>query len=119
MLCASVTSALPCHPLSTLVPQPVQLPSPPEGDQLDVRPDLPLSLTPVPPDRRPRSAEGGRLQRELEYVRSSLGQGAGSLHQIVVQTPRDGGSVLRPAALLAHLEVIQAASQVSVDMFDM
>ncbi|KAF0297659.1 Protein patched [Amphibalanus amphitrite] len=63
--------------------------------------------------------EGGRLQRELEYVRSSLGAGSGSLHQIVVQTPRDApGSVLRPDALLAHLEVIQAASQVTVDMYD-
>ena len=70
------------------------------------------------PTRYP--AEGGRLQRELEYVRSSLGAGSGSLHQIVVQTPRDhGGSVLRPDALLAHLQVIQAASQVSVDMYDM
>ncbi|KAF0297177.1 Protein patched [Amphibalanus amphitrite] len=63
--------------------------------------------------------QGGRLQRELEYVRSSLGEGAGSLHQIVVQTPReDDSSVLRAEALLAHYEAVKAASQVSVDMHD-
>ncbi|XP_037068599.1 LOW QUALITY PROTEIN: protein patched homolog 1-like [Pollicipes pollicipes] len=63
--------------------------------------------------------EGGRLERELEYVRSSLGDGAGSLNQIVVQTPHgQAGSVLRPDALLAHLHAVKAASQVSVDMYD-
>ena len=64
-------------------------------------------------------SEGGRLQRELEYVRSSLGEGAGSLHQIVVQTPREeDSSILRAEALLAHYEAVKAASQVSVTVHD-
>ncbi|XP_037090839.1 protein patched-like [Pollicipes pollicipes] len=63
--------------------------------------------------------EGGRLERELEYVKSSLGEGAGSLYQIVVQTPREGDtSVLRAEALLAHLEAVKAASRTSVEVLD-
>jgi patched 1 len=68
-----------------------------------------------------RIAEGGRLEKELAYMRRTLGEGAGSTHQILIQTPRHesaSGSVLHRDALLAHLRAVQAATKVTVDMFD-
>ncbi len=65
--------------------------------------------------------EGGRLEKELAYMRRTLGEGAGSTHQILIQTPSrtDGqGSVLSRDALLTHLRAVQAATKVTVDMFD-
>jgi hypothetical protein len=65
--------------------------------------------------------EGGRLERELRYTSAALGEDAsGTTHQLVIQTPRNAEtSVLQPAALLAHLDVVRAAAAVSVHMFDM
>jgi patched 1 len=65
-------------------------------------------------------SEGGRLEKELAYMRRTLGEGAGSTHQILIQTPRheSSGSVLHRDALLAHLRAVQAATKVTVDMFD-
>ena len=64
--------------------------------------------------------EGGRLEKELAYMRRTLGEGAGSTHQILIQTPSNGqgGSLLSRDALLAHLRAVQAATKVTVDMFD-
>jgi len=75
--------------------------------------------------------EGGRLEKELAYMRRTLGEGAGSTHQILIQTPsssspssrHDGGgglagSVLSRDALLTHLRAVHAATKVTVDMFD-
>ncbi|XP_071538022.1 protein patched [Panulirus ornatus] len=63
--------------------------------------------------------EGGRLEQELAYVEKSLGEGAGTTKQILIQTPRDqGANVLHPRALLAHTAVLLAATQVKIDMFD-
>ena len=63
-------------------------------------------------------SEGGRLQEELKYVESKLGRGAGSTSELIIQTPRDDGSILTPEALLAHLDVIKAASKVVVEKHD-
>lgn len=64
--------------------------------------------------------EGGRLEKELAYMRRTLGEGAGSTHQILIQTPSSpqGGSVLSRDALLAHLRAVNAATKVTVEMFD-
>lgn len=63
--------------------------------------------------------EGGRLEKELAYMKRTLGEGAGSTHQILIQTPSHGaGSVLSRDAMLAHLRAVHAATKVSVDMFD-
>ncbi len=64
--------------------------------------------------------EGGRLEKELAYMRRTLGEGAGSTHQILIQTPSNGqgGSLLSRDALLAHLRAVQAATKVTVEMFD-
>ena len=59
------------------------------------------------------------MEKELAYMRRTLGQGAGSTHQILIQTPRqDKGSVLHRDALLAHLRAVHAATKVTIDMFD-
>ena len=62
--------------------------------------------------------EGGRLQKELEYVEANLGVGAGATNELIIQTPSNAGSILTTDALLAHLEVIKAASQVVVEKED-
>ena len=52
-------------------------------------------------------------------MRRTLGEGAGSTHQILIQTPRaDGANVLNRDALLTHLSAVNAATKVTVDMFD-
>ncbi|XP_076041583.1 protein patched [Oratosquilla oratoria] len=63
--------------------------------------------------------EGGRLERELAYVSATLGEGAGSTKQMMIQTPRRKGvNVLHPSAVLAHLHVLKRATEVEVNMFD-
>lgn len=65
-------------------------------------------------------AEGGRLERELKYTHAALGEADSSTHQLVIQTPRDPeASLLHPAALLSHLDVVRAATSVTVQLFDM
>ncbi|XP_046661166.1 protein patched isoform X1 [Homalodisca vitripennis] len=63
--------------------------------------------------------EGGRLETELRYSQSALGEVEGSTHQLVIQTPQDAeASLLHPGALLAHLDVVKAAASVTVHLFD-
>lgn len=65
-------------------------------------------------------AEGGRLERELRYSAAALGEQNGATHQLVIQTPKDpGASILHPNALKNHLQVLRAATQVTVHLFDM
>ena len=51
----------------------------------------------------------------------TLGAGAGSIHQLIIQTPSEdsrSASVLTPEALLTHMEVIRAATRVVVEKDD-
>ncbi|XP_014679332.1 PREDICTED: protein patched homolog 1-like, partial [Priapulus caudatus] len=62
---------------------------------------------------------GGRLSRELQYVKEQVGEGAGSTSQILIQTPkRQGADILTQEALLVHLKAAMVATQVKVDMYD-
>lgn len=64
-------------------------------------------------------AEGGRLEQELAYTQESLGEIESTTHQLLIQTPKDpDASVLHPQALLTHLEVLETATSVKVDMFE-
>ena len=59
------------------------------------------------------------MQQELQYIESTLGKGAGSTKQLVIQTAKDPGvNVIQTSALLAHLEVLKAATDVTVDLYD-
>ena len=53
-------------------------------------------------------------------MESTLGSGAGATNELIIQTPRqtNAGSILTKDALLAHLDVIKAASQVVVEKED-
>ncbi|XP_043484332.1 protein patched isoform X3 [Leptopilina heterotoma] len=63
--------------------------------------------------------QGGRLEKEMLYAAEILGEATTSTQQLVIQTPRvPGANVLQPAALLEHLEVLQVATQVTVDIYD-
>eukprot|EP00095_Tigriopus_kingsejongensis_P000792 maker-scaffold67_size430214-snap-gene-3.36 protein:Tk00792 transcript:maker-scaffold67_size430214-snap-gene-3.36-mRNA-1 annotation:"patched 1 " len=65
--------------------------------------------------------EGGRLQREMQYVEAHLGQGAGATSEMIIQTPlEDSGtaSILTSEALLSHLEVLRSATKVVVEHDD-
>ncbi|XP_076637919.1 protein patched isoform X2 [Colletes latitarsis] len=63
--------------------------------------------------------EGGRLQKELTYASTELGEAAASTHQLVIQTPRhSGANILHPAALKEHLAILKAATQVTVHLFE-
>lgn len=65
-------------------------------------------------------AEGGRLEKELRYTQKTLGEASGSTHELLIQTPKDlAASLLHPEALLTHLDVVKAATSVSVHLFDM
>lgn len=62
---------------------------------------------------------GGRLEREQAYVRATLGDGAGTTSQLVIQTSPGGRNLLRhPDALFSHLDALRRATAVTVDMFD-
>ena len=63
--------------------------------------------------------EGGRVEQELKYIKSTLGEDIGSTDQLVIQTPRDvNANILYPDALLHHLEVMKTATELTVDMFE-
>lgn len=64
-------------------------------------------------------SEGGRLEKEMKYIRTTLGEGFGSTNQIVIQTPKaTGANVLHANALLFHLEAMKVATKVTVEMFE-
>ena len=63
---------------------------------------------------------GGRLGKEIEYVKQTMGEGFGNTNQLIIQTPKnDKSNILHPNALLLHMEAIKVGTQVTVDMFEM
>lgn len=66
-------------------------------------------------------SEGGRLEKELEYISKTLGDGSGATNQLLIQTPVEDGrfsTVLSSEALLTHLEVMKSATRVFVEVDD-
>ena len=52
-------------------------------------------------------------------MKSTLGEGIGSTNQLLIQTPKDiNANILHPDALLYHLDVMRAASEITVDLFE-
>lgn len=52
-------------------------------------------------------------------MEKTLGEGYGSTNQLIIQTPKTSESnILHPNALLLHLEVMKAATEVTVDLFE-
>jgi len=64
-------------------------------------------------------AEDGRLEKELQYMKSTLGEGIGNTNQLLIQTPKDvNANILHADALLYHLNVMRAATDITVDLFE-
>jgi len=65
-------------------------------------------------------SEGGRLTQEVTYTTAALGEGSGTINELIIQTPHTpGGNVLLVDSLLVHYNALKAATKVSVYMFDM
>ena len=67
--------------------------------------------------------DGGRLEKELRYVEEHLGVGAGATNEMLIQTPYqasndDFSNILTSEALLAHLDILHAATRVVVEKDD-
>ncbi|XP_013398571.1 protein patched homolog 1 isoform X2 [Lingula anatina] len=62
--------------------------------------------------------EGGRLDQEIAYTQKHLGEGSGITNEIVIQTPKSGKNILSKDSLLLHLRTVLAATQITVDMYD-
>ncbi|XP_020624652.1 protein patched homolog 1-like [Orbicella faveolata] len=61
----------------------------------------------------------GRLKKELEYTKKSLGEGYGSTNELLIQTPNEEGTnILTVEALKRHLDILMKVTNVSVDLFD-
>ncbi|CAL1269676.1 unnamed protein product [Larinioides sclopetarius] len=62
---------------------------------------------------------GGRLEEELTYTRENHGEGVGSRDLTITHTLKEkGANVLHSDTLLAHQQVLKAAVDVSVEVFD-
>ncbi|CAH1772357.1 unnamed protein product, partial [Owenia fusiformis] len=61
---------------------------------------------------------GGRLEKELAYTKEKLGEGSGYTSQLIVQTPKLGTNVLSAESFRLHLKAVEAATKVTVDMYD-
>ncbi|ESO92335.1 hypothetical protein LOTGIDRAFT_71238, partial [Lottia gigantea] len=57
---------------------------------------------------------GGRLEKELEYTRKTIGEGSGNSNELVIQTPKKGTNILTKESLLLHLEAVKKATEISV-----
>ncbi|RUS84708.1 hypothetical protein EGW08_007536, partial [Elysia chlorotica] len=59
--------------------------------------------------------EGGRLERELDYVRETIGEGSGTSYELVIQTQREGGpSLLTVDSVWLHYRSLLAATKIEV-----
>lgn len=52
-------------------------------------------------------------------MKSTLGEGIGNTNQLLIQTPKDvAANILHADALLYHLQVMRAATDITVDLFE-
>ena len=59
-------------------------------------------------------AEGGRLEKELQYTKDTVGVGSGSTSELVIQTPKIGSNLLNVESLSLHLQAVLEASKINV-----
>ncbi|XP_064605910.1 protein patched homolog 1-like [Liolophura sinensis] len=60
--------------------------------------------------------EGGRLEKELEYTRNTIGEGSGTTSEIVIQTPQSSNTILTTESLLLHLQAVLEATKIQVEI---
>ncbi|XP_076462162.1 protein patched homolog 1-like [Babylonia areolata] len=60
--------------------------------------------------------EGGRLEQELAYTREVLGEGSGTTHEVLVQTPRHRKNLLNAESISLHFRSVLEATRVQVEI---
>lgn len=62
--------------------------------------------------------EGGRLEDELAYTKTTVGVGSGTTSELIIQTPKQGTNILTQKSLLLHLETLLQVTEIEVEMFE-
>nr|KAI8754123.1 protein patched-like protein 1-like [Biomphalaria glabrata] len=60
--------------------------------------------------------EGGRLEKELQYMKDTIGVGSGTSYELIIQSPKKGVSLLNMESVLFHYQAVQAATKIKVDI---
>lgn len=61
----------------------------------------------------------GRLEKELQYTKDSLGEGSGTTNELLIQASNNGkGNILSVGSLQEHLRAVQKAIEVKVTIYD-
>ena len=53
---------------------------------------------------------------ELDYTRTTLGEGSGSTYELLVQTPKKTKNLLNMESVLLHFNSVLEATQVQVEI---
>lgn len=68
---------------------------------------------------------GGRLETELHYSTSALGEAGSVGHLVITQTAKEGTSpeapprrLLHRRSLLFHLQILKIAARIAVSLYD-
>ncbi|XP_074612004.1 protein patched homolog 1-like isoform X2 [Acropora palmata] len=62
---------------------------------------------------------GGRLEKEIEYTKKSIGEGYGATSELLIQTPNmEGTNILKVKEMKQHLEALTVATNISVEIFE-
>lgn len=67
----------------------------------------------------------GRLEKEIQYTKDSLGEGSGTTNELLIHVANDDyvnnnaqeSNILSVDSLQRHLKAVQAAIDVKVDIF--
>ena len=58
------------------------------------------------------------MEKEIDYIKETLGDGFENTNQLLIQTPSDENvNILHANALLLHLQALKAGTEVTVEMF--
>ena len=64
------------------------------------------------------STVDGRLEKELQYTKDSVGEGAGTTNELIIHAANEGGdNILSVDSMQKHLKAVQKAIEIKVDIF--
>ncbi|CAI9725752.1 protein patched homolog 1-like [Octopus vulgaris] len=62
--------------------------------------------------------QDGRLSKERDYTRKTIGEGSGTTYEVIIQTPENGLNILSVESMLLHLQAVMAAAKIEVKLYD-
>ncbi|GAB1608434.1 protein patched homolog 1-like [Argonauta hians] len=62
--------------------------------------------------------QNGRLSRERDYTKKTIGDGSGTTYEVIIQTPDNGLNILSVESMLLHLQAVMAAAKIKVTLYD-